>query len=138
MYDYELIVGDHGKRFLAFGKYAGRAGLIDFLHGLGMRMCQSSFTNFVMNFLCSGFVNSLHLFLVEEYPYTSLTSPFRVLCCFSNQILIIMLDYLPEKQVNCLLMIQLCSNEVMEIYFTVTSSVFKFGASITLSYSFLP
>jgi alpha-aminoadipic semialdehyde synthase len=35
--DYELIVGDHGKRLLAFGKYAGRAGLVDFLHGLGQR-----------------------------------------------------------------------------------------------------
>lgn len=37
LYDYELIVGDHGKRLLAFGKYAGRAGLIDFLRGLGQR-----------------------------------------------------------------------------------------------------
>lgn len=35
LYDYELIVGDHGKRLLAFGQYAGRAGLVDFLHGLG-------------------------------------------------------------------------------------------------------
>lgn len=35
LYDYELIVGDHGKRLLAFGKFAGRAGLVDFLHGLG-------------------------------------------------------------------------------------------------------
>ncbi|KAL6274300.1 hypothetical protein ACE6H2_024992 [Prunus campanulata] len=35
LYDYELIVGDHGKRLLAFGKYAGRAGFIDFLRGLG-------------------------------------------------------------------------------------------------------
>ncbi|XP_010451067.1 PREDICTED: alpha-aminoadipic semialdehyde synthase-like [Camelina sativa] len=33
--DYELIVGDHAKRLLAFGKYAGRAGLVDVLHGLG-------------------------------------------------------------------------------------------------------
>ncbi|XP_010499911.2 PREDICTED: alpha-aminoadipic semialdehyde synthase-like [Camelina sativa] len=33
--DYLLIVGDHGRRLLAFGKYAGRAGLVDFLHGLG-------------------------------------------------------------------------------------------------------
>lgn len=49
MYDYELIVGDNGKRLLAFGKYAGRAGLIDFLHGLGMRMCQCSLTIAVMN-----------------------------------------------------------------------------------------
>ncbi|KAI4379957.1 hypothetical protein MLD38_006193 [Melastoma candidum] len=37
LYDYELIVGDHGKRLLAFGKYAGRAGFIDFLSGLGQR-----------------------------------------------------------------------------------------------------
>ncbi|CAH2077079.1 unnamed protein product [Thlaspi arvense] len=37
LYDYELIVGDHGRRLLAFGKYAGRAGLVDFLHGLGQR-----------------------------------------------------------------------------------------------------
>ncbi|XP_072952758.1 alpha-aminoadipic semialdehyde synthase isoform X1 [Typha angustifolia] len=37
LYDYELIVGDDGKRLLAFGKFAGRAGLIDFLHGLGQR-----------------------------------------------------------------------------------------------------
>lgn len=37
LFDYELIVGDHGKRLLAFGKYAGRAGFIDFLRGLGQR-----------------------------------------------------------------------------------------------------
>ncbi|XXG81568.1 hypothetical protein AAC387_Pa09g2165 [Persea americana] len=37
LYDYELIVNDSGKRLLAFGKYAGRAGLIDFLGGLGKR-----------------------------------------------------------------------------------------------------
>ncbi|CAM8945341.1 unnamed protein product [Rhodiola kirilowii] len=37
LYDYELIVGDHGKRLLAFGKFAGRAGMIDFLRGLGQR-----------------------------------------------------------------------------------------------------
>ncbi|MCL7022225.1 hypothetical protein MKW94_023199 [Papaver nudicaule] len=32
-----LIVGDHGKRLLGFGKFAGRAGVIDMLHGLGIR-----------------------------------------------------------------------------------------------------
>uniref|UniRef100_A0A0D9YZB6 Lysine ketoglutarate reductase n=1 Tax=Oryza glumipatula TaxID=40148 RepID=A0A0D9YZB6_9ORYZ len=37
LFDYELIAGDDGKRLLAFGKFAGRAGLIDFLHGLGQR-----------------------------------------------------------------------------------------------------
>jgi len=38
LYDYERIVGDDGKRLLAFGKFAGRSGFIDFLHGLGKRM----------------------------------------------------------------------------------------------------
>lgn len=37
LFDYELIVGDHGKRLVAFGKFAGRAGMVDFLHGLGQR-----------------------------------------------------------------------------------------------------
>ncbi|CAN1217016.1 Alpha-aminoadipic semialdehyde synthase [Linum perenne] len=38
LYDYELIVKpETGKRKLAFGNYAGRAGLVDFLHGLGHR-----------------------------------------------------------------------------------------------------
>jgi alpha-aminoadipic semialdehyde synthase len=37
LFDYELIVDENGKRLIAFGKFAGRAGLIDFLHGLGRR-----------------------------------------------------------------------------------------------------
>jgi hypothetical protein len=37
LFDYELIVDGDGKRLIAFGKFAGRAGLIDFLHGLGRR-----------------------------------------------------------------------------------------------------
>jgi len=38
LYDYELIVKpETEKRKLAFGNYAGRAGLVDFLHGLGHR-----------------------------------------------------------------------------------------------------
>ena len=45
LYDYELIIGDHGKRLLSFGKYAGRAGLIDFLHGLGQSMFSLPFPN---------------------------------------------------------------------------------------------
>ncbi|CDY13519.1 BnaA03g52370D [Brassica napus] len=43
LYDYELIVGDHGKRLLAFGIYAGRAGLVDFLHGLGQSVDEFNF-----------------------------------------------------------------------------------------------
>ncbi|KAK2401574.1 lysine-ketoglutarate reductase/saccharopine dehydrogenase bifunctional enzyme [Trifolium repens] len=35
LYDYELIVGEDGKRLLAFGNFAGRTGIIDFLCGLG-------------------------------------------------------------------------------------------------------
>ncbi|XP_077992464.1 alpha-aminoadipic semialdehyde synthase, mitochondrial-like [Glandiceps talaboti] len=36
--DYEMMVDDMGKRLLAFGKFAGIAGTIDILHGLGMRL----------------------------------------------------------------------------------------------------
>ncbi|KAD0293360.1 hypothetical protein E3N88_44492 [Mikania micrantha] len=43
LFDYELIVGDEGKRLLAFGRFAGRAGLVDFLSGLGRSMDPKSF-----------------------------------------------------------------------------------------------
>jgi len=33
--DYEKITDDKGRRLVAFGKYAGNAGAIDFLHGIG-------------------------------------------------------------------------------------------------------
>ncbi|KAH7296234.1 hypothetical protein KP509_26G014900 [Ceratopteris richardii] len=37
LYDYERIVGDRGERLVAFGEYAGTAGMIDLLRGLGER-----------------------------------------------------------------------------------------------------
>jgi len=36
--DYETMVDDKGQRVVAFGKYAGIAGMIDILHGLGVRL----------------------------------------------------------------------------------------------------
>lgn len=35
--DYECMKGDMGERKVAFGKYAGYAGMIDILHGIGLR-----------------------------------------------------------------------------------------------------
>jgi alpha-aminoadipic semialdehyde synthase len=35
--DYEKIVDDQGARLVAFGKYAGVVGMINILHGLGLR-----------------------------------------------------------------------------------------------------
>lgn len=35
--DYEKIVDEKGKRLVMFGKWAGNAGFIDILHGLGLR-----------------------------------------------------------------------------------------------------
>ncbi|XP_073273375.1 alpha-aminoadipic semialdehyde synthase-like [Primulina huaijiensis] len=43
LFYFELIVGFHGKRLLAFGSFAGRAGMIDFLSGLGQRMHLDAF-----------------------------------------------------------------------------------------------
>ena len=33
--DYERIVDDKGQRLVRFGRYAGYAGMVDFLHGFG-------------------------------------------------------------------------------------------------------
>ncbi|KAI4344673.1 hypothetical protein L6164_011872 [Bauhinia variegata] len=61
LFDYELIVGDHGRRLLAFGKFAGRAGMIDFLCGLGQR------------FLSLGY-STPFLSLGSSYMYPSLAA----------------------------------------------------------------
>lgn len=36
--DYEKMVDENGRRMVAFGKYAGVAGMINILHGLGLRL----------------------------------------------------------------------------------------------------
>ena len=36
--DYEKMVNERGERVVAFGKYAGVAGMINILHGLGLRL----------------------------------------------------------------------------------------------------
>lgn len=36
--DYEKLVDDEGNRVVAFGKYAGVAGMVNILHGLGLRL----------------------------------------------------------------------------------------------------
>ena len=36
--DYETMCDANGGRVVAFGKYAGKAGMIDILHGIGLRL----------------------------------------------------------------------------------------------------
>lgn len=36
--DYEKLMDNDGQRLVAFGKYAGVAGMINILHGLGLRL----------------------------------------------------------------------------------------------------
>ncbi|XP_022657573.1 alpha-aminoadipic semialdehyde synthase, mitochondrial-like isoform X3 [Varroa destructor] len=36
--DYERMCDEQGQRVVAFGKYAGKAGMINILHGLGLRL----------------------------------------------------------------------------------------------------
>jgi hypothetical protein len=50
--DYEKIVNDNGQRLVRFGRYAGYAGMIDFLHGLGNRMLAMGYSS---PFLVSAF-----------------------------------------------------------------------------------
>uniref|UniRef100_UPI00358EC73D alpha-aminoadipic semialdehyde synthase, mitochondrial isoform X2 n=1 Tax=Myxine glutinosa TaxID=7769 RepID=UPI00358EC73D len=41
--DYEAMVNEEGHRVVAFGKWAGIAGMIDILHGLGLRLLELGF-----------------------------------------------------------------------------------------------
>lgn len=36
--DYEKLVDEDGHRVVAFGKYAGVAGMVNILHGIGLRL----------------------------------------------------------------------------------------------------
>lgn len=36
--DYEKLTDNNGQRVVAFGKYAGVAGMVNILHGLGLRL----------------------------------------------------------------------------------------------------
>ena len=36
--DYERLLDEQGRRLVAFGQYAGVAGMINILHGLGVRL----------------------------------------------------------------------------------------------------
>lgn len=36
--DYEKLIDESGQRIVAFGKYAGVAGMVNILHGLGLRL----------------------------------------------------------------------------------------------------
>jgi alpha-aminoadipic semialdehyde synthase len=46
--DYEKICDAEGKRLVAFGRFAGLAGMIDFLSGLGIFLFQRSIpTSFI-------------------------------------------------------------------------------------------
>lgn len=36
--DYEKLMDERGQRVVAFGKYAGLAGMVNILHGLGLRL----------------------------------------------------------------------------------------------------
>lgn len=36
--DYELLTDAKGRRLVRFGTFAGYAGMVDFLHGLGLRL----------------------------------------------------------------------------------------------------
>ena len=48
--DYERIVDDQGVRLVAFGKYAGVVGMINILHGLGLRfLALGHHTPFMVN-----------------------------------------------------------------------------------------
>jgi len=45
LFDYELIADERGRRLVFFGNFAGLAGMIDTLHGLGCRLSEEGIPN---------------------------------------------------------------------------------------------
>lgn len=43
LFDYEKITDNHGKRLVAFGRFAGIAGVIEFLSGFGMLLLKRGY-----------------------------------------------------------------------------------------------
>lgn len=41
--DYELLTDEKGQRLVAFGKFAGYAGIINCLHGIGIQLIQRGY-----------------------------------------------------------------------------------------------
>ena len=53
--DYELLTNNDGQRVVAFGKFAGYAGMINCLHGMGLQLLNRGFrTPFLVNNYTSG------------------------------------------------------------------------------------
>lgn len=51
--DYERMVDEKGNRTVAFGVYAGVAGMLNILHGLGLRLLAlGHHTPFMVIFCC--------------------------------------------------------------------------------------
>ncbi|KAF9617002.1 hypothetical protein IFM89_033072 [Coptis chinensis] len=79
LFDYELTVGDHGRGLLAFGKFSGKAGLIDFLHGLGKLLPQTFSVSLLLlrlmllSYLSLGY-STPFLSLGASYMFPSLAS----------------------------------------------------------------
>ena len=72
--DYEKLLDARGIRLVAFGQYAGVAGMINILHGLGMRLLAlGHHTPFVVSLtVCSECTPSLCLVLhVHVHDYFS-------------------------------------------------------------------
>ena len=51
--DYEKITNENNSRLIAFGKYAGIAGAIDFLKGFGEYLMQMGLSTPFLNANCS-------------------------------------------------------------------------------------
>lgn len=58
--DYERIIDENGQRQVAFGKYAGVAGMVNILHGLGLRLLAlGHHTPFMVNSTFKSFLQFL-------------------------------------------------------------------------------
>lgn len=70
--DYEKLVDETGQRVVAFGKYAGVAGMVNILHGLGLRLLAlGHHTPFMVRYTYAQTITAcLHTAISSIYPYS--------------------------------------------------------------------
>lgn len=70
--DYEKLMDNAGNRVVAFGKYAGVAGMVNILHGIGLRLLAlGHHTPFMVHLFDNYRVLSSTFLLNQEYKVLS-------------------------------------------------------------------
>ena len=98
--DYEKILDERGVRLVAFGKYAGVAGFVNILHGLGLRLLAlGHHTPFMVSYY--HYCIKLYSYCLQEFFFYNSTTKVKLKILARVNLSFFML-YLPVFE-SCLL-----------------------------------